>query len=138
MRTEKSAANETSKLNKLVVPVAIGMLIGIVVSLVMLLLFSLVMTMKDVPQGAVSTLTAVSIAIGCLAGGFASAKLHQRAGLATGAVTGFLLYLILMFIGSGVQGAMPSASVLIKFAVSLASGGIGGIFGVNFHKKQKN
>lgn len=137
MRTETTAANESGKIHRIAMPVIAGMLVGIVVSLLMLLVFSIVMTMNDVPQGAISTLAAVSVALGCLAAGIISAKLHMSSGLVTGAVTGFLLYLVLMLVGLVAHGASPTASVLIKFAVSIVSGGIGGVIGVNFKKKQR-
>lgn len=137
MRTETTVANESGKIHRIAMPVIAGMLVGIAVSLLVLFVFSIVMTMKDVPQGAVSTLAAVSVALGCLAAGIIAAKLHMRNGLATGAVTGFLLYLVLMIVGLIAQGASPAATVLIKFAVSIVSGGIGGIIGVNFSKKQR-
>jgi putative membrane protein (TIGR04086 family) len=137
VRTETTVANESGKIHRIAMPVIAGMLVGIAVSLLVLFVFSIVMTMKDVPQGAVSTLAAVSVALGCLAAGITAAKLHMRSGLATGAVTGFLLYLVLMIVGLIAQGASPAATVLIKFAVSIVSGGIGGIIGVNFSKKQR-
>ena len=137
MRAETTVATEPVKFSQSVIIVLVGMLIGIFTSLVMLLIFSFVMTMKDIPQGAVPTLTAVSVALGSFAGGFAGAKLHRKAGLATGAIIGLFIYLLLMLVGIAAQRSGIGVSVFIKLAVSLVSGAIGGIIGVNARKKNK-
>ncbi len=137
MRAETTTATEPVKFSKVAITLLAGMLIGLAASLIMLLIFSLVMTMRDVPQGIVPTLSAVSVALGSFAGGFTGAKLHKKSGLAIGAVTGFLMCLLLTLAGLAVQGAGMGASVLIKLVISLAAGGIGGIIGVNSHKRRK-
>jgi putative membrane protein (TIGR04086 family) len=132
-----TTAAEPAKFSQIAMTVLAGMIVGIATSLIILLIFSFVMTVKDVPQGAVPTLTAVSVALGSFAGGFAGAKLHRKAGLATGAATGLFIYLLLLLAGTAMQKSSLGAAVLIKFTVSLASGGIGGIMGVNTRKAQK-
>lgn len=134
MRAETTVQAEPAKLSRAAMAVLTGMLVGIVASLVMLLIFSFVMTMRDVPQGFVATLTAVSVALGSFAGGLTGAKLHGKSGLAIGAITGICMYFLLMLAGIIMQGNGLGVSVIIKLIVSFASGGIGGIIGVNARK----
>lgn len=137
MRTESASAAEPAKFSRVAMTVLAGMLVGLATSLVMLLIFSIVMTVKDVPQGVVPTLTAVSVALGSFVGGFAGARLHRKSGLAFGAVIGVCMYLLLMIVGVIMQSGGLGASVLVKLVVSLASGGIGGIIGVNARRRTK-
>ena len=134
MKSETTTAAEPAKLSKIILTVLVGILVGLAFSIIILLIFSLIITVKDIPQGAIPTLSAVSVALGCFAGGLTGAKLHRKSGLAVGILIGFLIYLLLLFAGTLAHGDGLSASTLIKLVVSVASGGIGGIIGVNTRK----
>lgn len=137
MRAETAAAAEPAKFSKVALTMLVGMLVGLATSLVMLLIFSFIMTIKDIPQGIVPTLSAAAVAIGSFAGGMSGAKLHKKAGFAIGIVVGICMYLLLMLTGLAMNGEGFGASSAVKLVISFASGGIGGIIGVNTRKSRR-
>lgn len=137
MRAETSSASESKNYMKTLKAFLFSVIIGLVVSLLMLLIFSVVMTMKDTPQGIVPTLSAVSVAVGGFAAGFVCSKILRKSGLLYGTVAGLLLYIVLMLTGMIFGQKSVDISMLAKFAVSVVCGAIGGILGVNAVKRSK-
>lgn len=136
MRAESTGA-ESANVPKAAIMMLIGILVSIATSMVMLLLFALVMTVKTVPLSAVPTLTAASVAIGSFVGAFIGARIHRKSGLLVGSVIGLFMYALLMLGSLAFQSKGLDITTLIKLIVSVVSGGIGGVLGVNAHKKRK-
>jgi putative membrane protein (TIGR04086 family) len=135
MRAE-STGTESANFPKAAMMMLTGVLVSLATSMIMLLLFALVMTVKNVPQSVVPTLTAASIAIGSFAGGFTGARIHKKSGLLVGIVIGLCMYALLMLAALVLQSKGVDLTTMIKLVVSIISGGIGGIIGVNAHKKR--
>jgi putative membrane protein, TIGR04086 family/integral membrane protein, TIGR04097 family len=135
MRAE-SNGTESANVPKAAMMMLTGTLVSLATSMIMLLVFALVMTVKNVPQGVVPTLTAASIAIGSFAGGFTGARMHRKSGLFVGVVIGLCMYVLLMLAGLAFRSKGVDTTTLIKLVVSVISGGIGGVIGVNAHKKR--
>lgn len=126
----------TQKAGSRVLPVAIGVLGGLIVSILILLIFAIVMTVKDLPQGAVDPLACVSIAAGSLTGGFLTARARRSRGLLYGMISGLGFFLVLWVTGVAMHEAAASILVLVKLALSLVLGCVGGVAGVNVKRKK--
>lgn len=137
MKTGAAAATERLNISRISVPILSGIIAGIIASMVLLLIFSAVMITRDIPESIVPTLSAVSISIGSIAGGFVSAKFFGKAGLVIGAASGFILFVIMLLAGIAVHGELIAIPTIIKMIVAVVSGGIGGVIGVNSGKRQK-
>ncbi|CDZ24197.1 hypothetical protein CCDG5_1080 [[Clostridium] cellulosi] len=137
MRADTTAANSRKNISRAAANFLTGLIVGIITSIILLLIFSFIMTVRDIPEGVVPTLSAISVSIGSIVGGFVSAKMFGKSGLIVGALIGLVLFLIMMLAGAAVQGNGAKVSALIKAVVSLVSGGIGGVVGVNSRRSQK-
>ena len=116
-------------------PVLWGVVTGGVVGALLLLVMALCMTTWDLPQATVTPMATAAVAIGAFASGLTAARLAQKQGLLLGALCGALLYALVWLTGLTRIGEMQAASVLIKWAILIASGAIGGIVGVNLRRK---
>lgn len=112
-------------------PVLWGVAVGGVIASLLLLLMAAGMTAWDVPQAAVTPMATAAAAIGAFAGGFTAARIAKRQGLLLGAICGALLYALIWLTGLAHAGDMQAASILIKWAILIACGAVGGISGVN-------
>ena len=112
-------------------PALFGVLCAIVTSVLSLGLFSLVFSSRNVPQAAVMPIACVSIAIGAFAGGFAAARLLKSKGMLMGAVTGFLLFILLYVTGAAMHQINQGTLAFLKLVLALLAGSVGGIAGVN-------
>lgn len=137
MRAESDSSAQPQNFARTLKKLLFGLLIGLVSSLVIILIFSIVMTMKDIPQGFVPTLSAIAVAVGGLAGGFTCAKLMKKSGLVVGIISGIILYAVLLLTGLAFGSKGVDLSTLIKLVIAVVCGGMGGIMGVNTRKSRK-
>ncbi len=105
---------------------------GVGALFVSVLLFSFVITRIDVPDGVIRLLSSVSLCMGCFAASFTCAK-HRRkngllTGLACGALTFAVIFLLSLIIFKGVTGG---GGFFSKLLMILSCSAIGGIVGVN-------
>ena len=101
--------------------------LGLLVTMVLLLLFSFLFCRQDLPLTLLNPLAAFSLLIGAFAAGYwASRSIGQR-GMLTGASCGAALFFVLLI----QTKAQVDLTALIKLAISLLSGAIGGVTGVN-------
>ena len=118
-------------------PVLWGALVGGAVTALLLVLMAVGMTVKDVPQALVAPLATAAAAIGAFVGGLTAARLAGRQGLLLGALCGLLLYALILLTELSNIGDMQAASVLIKWAILIACGAVGGIVGVNLRRRPR-
>ena len=116
-------------------PVLWGVAVGGIVTTVLLVLMAVGMTMKDVPQAVVAPLATVAAAIGAFVGGLTTAKIARQQGLLLGALCGALLYALIFLTGLTHLGYTQATEVLIKWAILIACGAVGGVIGVNLRRK---
>jgi putative membrane protein, TIGR04086 family/integral membrane protein, TIGR04097 family len=119
-----------------VTPVLWGILGAFVASILLLALFSILMTVRDMPNGVISPFACVSISFGAAFGGFITTRLFQSRGLVMGMITGFIFFITLYLAGIIVQQAELNGLLLLKVSLSVVFGGIGGISGVNMRSKR--
>ena len=132
----KSVAESQTAFRGSVTSVLVGVVGALLVSLLLLSMFSIVMTIRDLPSVVILLLACVSIAGGAFVGGMVAARLIRNRGLLTGAVTGLTFFLILYLTGLIMHQAGMDVWLLVKVAVAMLAGGIGGITGVNMRKRR--
>lgn len=132
----KSVAESQTAFRGSVISVLVGVVGALLVSLLLLSMFSIVMTIRDLPSVVILLLACVSIAGGAFVGGMVAARLIRNRGLLTGAVTGLTFFLILYLTGLIMHQAGMDVWLLVKVAVAMLAGGIGGITGVNMRKRR--
>ena len=109
----------------------LGTLCGILFSMLLLVAFSVLMVVRDMPAGAVQPFAYTAIAGGGFGGGLFAGRLYGRKGLPLGAAAG-CFYLLILFISGALLGqAALGGGLFIKLVISVFSGAVGGIIGVN-------
>lgn len=135
MRAETTSdANNRMRVMK---SILFSLLIGIIVSIVVLMIFSLVITLKHIPQGLVPTFSAISVAIGGFSSGLSCAKFLKRDGLIFGLISGGCLFIMLALTGLAFGQSDINYLTAIRLAISLICGALGGVLGVNTRKSKK-
>lgn len=130
----KTVADTQTAFRSSVASVLFGVVGALLVSLLLLSLFSILMTVRDLPAVVIVLLACVSIAGGAFVGGMVAARLIRNRGLMIGAITGLAFFLILYLTGLIMHQAGMDAWLLVKVAIAVLTGGIGGITGVNMRK----
>ena len=115
--------------------IAVCMAVGLAVTAVMLMLFAVLMTVKDLPDGAIAPMALSALGVGCLAAGFAAARRIGRRGLLVGAITGAGLCLLTLTVGWFTGGASTAGTVLFKAVLTVLCGAIGGVLGVDAKRR---
>ena len=133
-KTKKKTA--AHRLPPWVMPWVVGMSVGAAVCFLLLLLMAALMTLRDIPQGALPWMVNIAGGLGALAAGFVAAKKRKQQGMMVGAACGGTLFLLLLLAGMIAGSGFTSAS-LVKLAVFLLMSAIGGVLGVNQEKKRK-
>ena len=123
---------------KLLKSLIIGVLCGIatVTILIMLLSFVLLISGKY-PTDIISYISLAFLLIGGLVGGYFAARLNKSSGLAVGALTGFIIFLIILIVGLSQSSGTITLFTLYKLLVLVIFSALGGILGVNKQNKIK-
>lgn len=104
--------------------------VGLFALTVMLLLFSFILTKVDVPFSLLNPISMVLIALSCILAGYLASRSIRKRGFIIGALCGAMIDLILILLSFFFSDCFD-LQVLLKLAVSVLSGSIGGILGVN-------
>ena len=126
---------EASLAARWVRPVLIGAIAGILCCLLALLLGAAIMAAQDIPQMAVTPMAVIAAAFGAFAGGLIAARVAGERGILYGALCGAVLYLLVMIAGFAVLKDIRGVYALVKLAVMVGCGAVGGIVGDNFRKR---
>ncbi|ADU26957.1 TIGR04086 family membrane protein [Ethanoligenens harbinense] len=132
----KSVAQVQSGWRDAVLSVLIGILCGVLFSILLLILFSILMVLQDMPAGAVQPFAFTAIAGGGFGGGLFAGRLFGHKGLALGGAAGFFYLLLLLLSGALLGQAALGGAVLLKMVVSVLTGAVGGIVGVNTRQRR--
>lgn len=126
-----STRKEVSTATKILRPLGIGIGIGVIVCAVILLIAAAIMTTGILPASAVNPVALAAAAIGAFASGFASARLSRERGLLYGAGVGLLLFLLITVVGMLSSQELRGSMMLLKAALTIGFGALGGVLGVN-------
>lgn len=91
----------------------------------------------DIPDVILSYASCAVLGIACYAAGYSSTQIKRSMGLVQGLLCGLSVFLISLASGIVFGQFIFSDMTLIKAAVCLISGGIGGIKGVNTKKTRE-
>ena len=126
---------DPSTVARLLRPIAWGVGIGAVVCTVLLLIASAILTTGAIPQTAVSPIAFAILTVAAFVGGLIAARLSRERGLLTGALVGLLLFLLTAVLGLLILQALDGTSMLLKVALMIGGGALGGVLGVNVKRR---
>ena len=114
-----------------------GIAIALITTLIVMILEALVMSVTDMPDTLAAPLSSIALSIGVFLGGFFVSQKTKEKGMLQGGALGIASFLIITLISLIVDSSGVSLITLIHAAVTLLSGCIGGILGVNTGNKRK-
>ncbi len=100
-------------------------------------IFSLVLTKIDLPFGLISPISIIIIGISNFVGSFIGAKRFGKKGLFIGLSASITLFIVILLVNLSIQPGGFGSIAAIKGIVTLFSGILGGILGVNGKAKAK-
>ena len=100
-------------------------------------IFSLALTKIDLPFGLISPVSIAIIGVSNFIGSFISAKKFGKKGLFIGLSASITLFIIILLVNLSIQPSGFGSIAAVKGAVTLFSGILGGILGVNKKSKAK-
>ncbi|MDD3193600.1 MAG: TIGR04086 family membrane protein [Oscillospiraceae bacterium] len=128
---------DTSPIRNWITPVLFGTAAGLLGTSVILMAFALVLTLQDIPQGAILPLAVGAMGIGTFLGGYVCARIVGKKGLLCGFLTALFYDLILAVISLTIMQFSLDAEQGIKLGVALVTACTGGVLGVNGRGRRK-
>lgn len=135
MAAKSHKEDNTAMVKKFLRPVIIGAVVGAIFCMVALLIMAAIMAAQDIPKSAITPMAVVAAALGAFIGGFVSARIAKEKGILFGAACGLLLYLLILVAGFAMLKEIRGVYAIVKLAVMVATGAVGGIIGVNLRKR---
>ena len=96
-----------------------------------ILAFAFVITKIDVTGKIVTMFSSVALCVGAYFGGLLAAKRRRKNGLLMGVLCGLFMFFVILIISTCFIRTIASFSPSFKLVLTILSGGIGGIVGVN-------
>ena len=118
-------------------PIVAGLIAGSMSALFLMMISAWVMVAKDFNDTAVMILSYLILIVSCFIGGFVSSGIAGKQGIKAGAIIGGLIFLLVLCIAVVVNGFNGNIHLLLKSILSILTGMIGGIIGVNSIGKRK-
>ena len=113
-------------------PAIIGLAAAIGSSLLMCVLISFLFSLaKSLAEAAVMPLSFAAVGAGCFIGAYICSSLTRSRGVIYGLIIGFSVFFLVWIAGLFFSGTFFGTASLIKLAVMLAGGGLGGYLGVS-------
>ena len=124
-------------------PVALGFLKGSLIALVftvlVFLIFAVVLSYTPIPEDVIPYVVFITQVIGGIISGFIPAKRAKTRGIITGGIAASLYMLFIWLISSLASGGFYFGKhILSMLLVTVFSGAVGGISGVNLKDSQTN
>lgn len=126
---------DNSAIAKLLRPLGFGIGFGAVTCLLALLIAAAIMTTGAIPASAVTPIAFVAASLAAFVGGFVAARCSRERGLLFGAGCGLLLFLLVTLIGIATLKEVQGTTMLLKAALTMGLGALGGIIGVNAKRR---
>ncbi len=113
----------------------IAVIVGGLVTFIFMLVFAALIAGADLPDGFVAPAASLASALGGLASGFTASKIIKSGGLLNGAITGGILFAIVLIISLFADRGGLTLNTLFNFLIIMLSAFIGGVLGVGGKKK---
>ena len=113
----------------------IAVLLGAAITFIFMLAFAAITVSADLSDSFIAPFASLSAATGGLASGFIASKILKSGGLLNGAVTGGILFLIVLIISLFADRGGLSLNTLFNFLIIMLSALLGGIWGISRKKK---
>lgn len=117
--------------------IAVSAGMGAAAVLVLLTVFALVMSAQDIPNSLTAPMVTLALAAGTLLAGYRCGRRLRQNGMANGALTGGLMYLVLLAVSLMMPENEVGLLALYKCLMMLASGAVGCVLAVNHRSKAK-
>ena len=116
-------------------PALVGIAVGLISCIGLLMLAALAVQAVDVPRSAILPIAIAAAAVGAVLAGLTAAAIAKQAGLLLGAACGLTLFLLILLAGFARYAGVSGGNALLKLAVLVLAGGVGGVLGVNMRKR---
>lgn len=132
---KKDIKTEEKKSKKYIFYVAKGSIVATLISIVLIFIMSVILTFSNVSETIIPTSVIIISSLSVLAGSILSAIGLNKNGLINGATVG-IVYILIIYILSSIMTTEFNINVksLIMALVSITTGMVGGIIGVNIRK----
>jgi len=112
--------------------------VSMIFTAIALLILALFVTYGNMSEKAVSICVAAATFICVFASGFAASSAAGKNGWLSGLVAGIIYVIVMLVVGWITLGNSSVSNETVKmFIISIVSGIIGGIMGINFKRKRK-
>lgn len=114
-----------------------GVAAGICFALGLCFLVALISVFADIPDGALDVISALIFSAAAYLAGFVSTQICRSKGLVQGVICGLALFLTALLLSAAFKKIEFSDIAAMKFALSLCSGAVGGVKGINTKKTKE-
>ncbi len=129
--SKESFVRDESPLNQLKALVG-GVCIGYSVTIIIFIFYAILLTYTNISDKGMDVIVILTTILSVIIAGYDSTKNASSKGLMWGVLAGILYCAILIFISTLMDGKLTfDAETIITILVSMASGGIGGVIGIN-------
>lgn len=109
-----------------------GVSIGYAITVIIFIFYAILLTYTNLSDKNMDIVVIITTVLSVMIAGFDTTKNANSKGLMWGVLAGLLYAMILLFVSTLIDGKMIfDAETIITFLVAMASGGIGGIIGIN-------
>ena len=115
----------------------IGVGAGLLGTAFTLAIFAFTMTLHDFGGAFFIAGTTAILALGGFLAGFVAARIRRQNGMAIGALSGVLLYLLYLGLSLLTFGLAFGPMAITKLAICVIPACLGGVWGVNYRKKHR-
>jgi len=114
-----------------------GVMIGYAITALVFITYAILLTYTNLTEDNISTVITITTIISVLVAGFDAARGRAKRGWLWGIAAGFMYSLLLIVVLGFLVGEIPmTARITTILTLSLAGGGLGGVFGINMKKKR--
>lgn len=109
-----------------------GVSVGYAITIIVFIAYAIMLTYTNLSDKGMDVVVILTTVISVMIAGFDTTKNAEKGGLIWGVFAGIVYCVILIFISTLIDGKLIlDAETFITILVAMASGGIGGIFGIN-------
>lgn len=121
--------------NKTVVSLTKGSIISYIITTIIFIVYGILLTYTDITEEKIQIVVMITTVISVLIGGIIASRGVNSKGLIFGMLVGVIYSIIMIMIGFCILPTLKITSKMIMiFILSISSGGIGGIIGINSKK----